>query len=912
LARSARPPVIRTPDQRLRVFVSSTMRELAAERAAVAEAVRALRLAPVLFELGARPHPPRDLYVAYVQQSDIFIGIYGREYGWVGPGMDISGIEDEYLLASGKPRLLYVKTVEARDERLKAMLERIASQADVSYKRFSTPEELAELVANDLALLLSERFQPTPLPATPHQEEEEGVGPLPAATLPAFTTRLIGREREVAEVAALLERDDVRLLTLTGPGGTGKTRLAVQGARELASRQPWPVHYVSLAAVREPSLVVSAIAGTLRVHESDARPLLELLQEYLRRRRLLLVLDNFEQVIGAGVHLAELLRCAPELKLLVTSREPLQVYGEREYPVSPLAVPDAGAGDQALADSPAVQLFLERALAVRPDLPQTSATLSTAARICARLDGLPLAIELAAAWVRFLSPETVLERLSDRLGLLTRGPRDLPERQRTMRAAIAWSYDLLGPPEQALFRRLSVFAGSFSLDAAEAIANPEGELGLDTLDGLASLASKNVLRTVDFPDGDLRFEMLALVRAFAAEKLTASGEMALLRDRHCQFFAHPVGDEDSSLIGVEARALVERSEQTYPNWREAISWGVQCLEAGREPPDGLETILVYLPFYWYLSGRLSEGRELAEGAVRAAQASGDQRVLASALGAAGAMALWQGDIAQARRYQEESLAIWRRLGTPVRLRQALMWFGQTAVNQGEAELARRALEEALALAEMESCPTPRLGIVLMHLGDAAMLQGEYQAAEEYFQRGLANQREVGAPWGVASLLNDLGEVARCRGDYPTARRYYQEALDIFSRMDSAGDVARCHHSLGYLALREGDVDQAQRLFATALDEFCDFSHRRGIAEAIQGLAGVAVARGAYRTAARLLGASQRMVAEVQAHPWPADRLERERDLRSLEEALGAGAIAEAMAQGQLLAPAEAIAEARRL
>ncbi len=910
MVRSVRSPIIRTPDQRLRVFVSSTMKELAAERAAVAEAVRALRLAPVLFELGARPHPTRDLYVAYLQQSDIFVGIYGREYGWVAPGMDISGIEDEYLLARDKPRLLYVKAVEGRDERLKAMLERIAAQGDVSYKRFSSAEELSELVANDLALLLSERFQSTPAQER-GREDEETPALAGAASLPAFATRLIGRERELGEIVALLEREDVRLLTLTGPGGTGKTRLAVQAAAEVAERHRWTVHFVSLAPVREPSLVVPTIAGALQVHESDARPLMELLRQHLRSRRALLVLDNFEQVIEAGVHLAELLRAVPPLKALVTSREPLQVYGEREYPVSPLPVPEAGADERALADSPAVQLFLERASAVRPDLPRTHDTLVTAARICGRLDGLPLAIELAAAWVRFLPPETVLERLSNRLDLLTRGPRDLPERQRTMRAAIAWSYDLLEPHEQALLQRLSVFAGSFTLEAAEAIANHEGELELDTLDGLASLASKNMLRVVDSGDGKPRFEMLALVRAFAAEKLSASGQMAGLRDRHSRFYARPAGDEDSALIGLDADAMVERSDRIYADWREAVSWGVQRLEEGHQPPPGLETLLVHLPYYWYLSGRLSEGRELSEGAVRAARGHADGRILASALSAAGAMALWQGDIAQARRYHDEAVCIWRRQGDPVRLRQALRWLGQTLINQGESHMAGDVLIEVLALLESESPPTPHLGIALMHLGDAALQQGQYEAAEAYFQRGLANQREMGSPWGVASLLNSLGETARCQGDYQTARRYYEEAVNIFRRMKSIADVARGQHSLGYVALRQGDLRLARERFCDALTEFRRLGHPRGLAEAVQGLAGVAAASGAWELAGRLLGASERMLAEVQAQAWPADRLERERDARSVERALGPAGLAEAIATGHRLSSEEAMDQACR-
>ena len=457
--------LIRTPDQRIRVFVSSTLRELAAERRAVRDAVSRLRLVPVMFELGARPHPPRQVYRAYLTQSQVFVGIYWQSYGWVAPGEQVSGLEDEYRLSAGMPRLIYVKTpAPKREAQLAAMLDRIETDDRITYQHFSDPAELQHLVENDLAVLLSERFAMASPGGVPEEAPLAGALPVPA-------TPLVGREQEAKAVADLVIREGVRLVTLTGPGGVGKTRLAVEAAGRLGAGFGAGVRFADLAGVGAAELVPAAVAAALELSTSGSRVVTDL-ESYLRARRLLLVLDNFEHVLGAAPLLAGLLGTAPGLVALVTSRTVLRLGGEHEFPVPALPFPEAGAEmDAAVAQTyAAVRLFVERAHAAAPGFELTDGNAAAVAEICARLDGLPLAIELAAAKVRLLPPQALLARLSDRMGLLTGGPRDLPERQQTLRSTLDWSFGLLPPAEQALLARLGVFADSFDLPAVEAVS----------------------------------------------------------------------------------------------------------------------------------------------------------------------------------------------------------------------------------------------------------------------------------------------------------------------------------------------------------------------------------------------------------------------------------------------------------
>src|SRR5215831_647681 len=415
--------VIRTPDQRVRVFVSSALRELAAERQAVRDAIAELRLVPVMFELGARPHPPQSVYRAYLDQSQVFVGIYWQSYGWVAPGEQISGLADEYLQSAGLPRLIYVKSpAPQRDPRLAEMLDRIRDDGDLSYQHFSDPARLRQLVADDLAVLLSDRF------ATAQAGDSEGAREEPAGTLPSAVTPLIGRKRDAEAARNLVLHDGARLVTFTGPGGVGKSRLALEVANLLSPQFNAGARLVDLAPIRAADLVTATIATGLGLRTSGG-PLVADVKTYLRERRLVLVLDNFEQVTAAAPVVAELLAAAPGLVTLVTSRAALRLNGEHEFVVAPLPTPPAGdMRPSALRPYASVRLFAERAHAVVPGFKLTRANAEAVAEICRRLDGLPLAIELAAARVRLLPPQALLARLDNRLNLLTNGARDLPGR----------------------------------------------------------------------------------------------------------------------------------------------------------------------------------------------------------------------------------------------------------------------------------------------------------------------------------------------------------------------------------------------------------------------------------------------------------------------------------------------------
>ena len=569
----AETDVIRTPDQRLRVFVSSTLQELAAERQAVRDAVTRLRLVPVMFELGARPHPPRQVYRSYLAQSQVFVGVYWQSYGWVAPGEQVSGLEDEYLLAAELPRLIYVKSPAAeRESRLAEMLTRIRDAGDVSYQRFSAAAELQRLVENDLAVLLSERFERAPA------RDGAADGASLAGAVPVPATPLVGRDDDVAAVGDLVRAEGVRLVTLTGPGGVGKSRLAVEVAQRVGAGFADGVRFVALGSVRAAELVTAAIAAALGLSTSGGALITDL-KSYLRARRLVLVLDNFEQVMGAAPLVAELLGAAPGVVALVTSRMVLRLSGEHEFPVPPLPVPPVGAGGDAaeVQRCASVRLFVQRAQAASADFELTSGNAGAVAEICRRLDGLPLAIELAAARVRLLPPQALLARLDDKIGLLTGGARDLPERQRTLRNTLDWSFGLLSAREQALFARLGVFAGTFDLPAAEAVgaagpADP-GRAG-HVMDTLGSLVDSSLVQP-QTRDGEPHFGLLQTIREYALERLRDGADWREAHDRHAAYFRALAEPAPAELQGPGQLAWLDRLETEHGNLGAAMSWLVE-------------------------------------------------------------------------------------------------------------------------------------------------------------------------------------------------------------------------------------------------------------------------------------------------------------------------------------------------
>ena len=597
-------PAIRTPDQRLRVFISSTIAELASERKSVARAIAAVGLTPVLFELGARPYPPRELYRAYLAQSDIFIGLYWQRYGWVGPDMDISGLEDEFRLSESIPRLLYVKTpAPDRESGLTAMIDEIKAKGTESYRTFKTTRELGRLVRDDLAVLLSERFaariEPIPSAAP---SAEPSIKARRTRSVPMPSTSLIGRDDDIAEILELLEAPENRLIVLTGPGGIGKTRLAIAVADRLEDSYPPGAIFLSLDSIARPELAMRRIAAAVGATLEGARDPVDVVAEYVADTPTMLVLDGLEQVTEIATELDQLLMRCPGLRIIATSRTVLRIRAERDYPVDPLTVPRFSERPalEELASLPAVRLFVDRAKAVRYDFALTEDNAIAVAEICRRLDGLPLAIELAAARTRLLEPAEVLQRLSGSLDALGTGPVDLPERQRTLRATVEWSVGLLNADEHQMLSTLSSFVDGWTVDAAVQVSGLDEVRVLDLIDGLAG----HSLVTVDVAHGSPRFGMLTSVHEMAAERLAAQEDAAHVARRHAEYFRNLV--EAFEWPAERQTAWAERLRPEEGNLRAVVVWHLA------HDISPLPHMFRILWLFWQLSDHMPEGRAWIE------------------------------------------------------------------------------------------------------------------------------------------------------------------------------------------------------------------------------------------------------------------------------------------------------------
>jgi predicted ATPase/class 3 adenylate cyclase len=787
-------------------------------------------------------------------------------------------------------------------------------------KDFDRPEQVYQLIVPDLE---SEFPQPRTLESRPNN-------------LTAPPTPLIGRDAEVTDARDALRRPEVRLLTLTGPAGTGKTRVGLQVAAELLEDFVDGVFFIALTAVSEPAMVAAAVAQVLGLREIEGRPLVESLKDAVRDRQLLLVLDNFEQVLGAAPFLVELLAACPRLKLLVTSRAVLRVRGEREFPLPPLALPRIGHRGQstghrepvregiggvaareapsedvvaAVMQSPAVQLFIERALDVRPEFTVASETAPVIAEICARLDGLPLAIELAAARCKLLPPHALLARLENRLEVLTAGARDLPPRQQTLRGAIAWSYDLLGPGEQALFRRLAVFVGGCTLATASAVAGGGGSAPAESpgdeeiLDLVGSLVDNSLLRQETRGDGEPRFVMLETIREFALERLAESEELDTARQRHALHYLALAETGEPELQGAAQGIWLARLEAEHDNLRAALGWCRECREA-----EVALRLAGALSRFWNLRGYVGEGRAWLEGALALPGAEKRTPVRAKALTRAAASARRQGDYARARALLEESLDIWPETGDRRGLAYALHGMGQVALHQGDYAVARSMLKDSVALFR-EVDDTWGLTGALGNLGDVALSQGNYTAAGATYKEVLATSRRSGFTGRIAAALSDLGELRRLQGDHERAASLYQESLALARQLGNKVSVANALHNLGHVAHHERADATAAARFLDSMALFRHLGDKRGMAACMAGLAGVAASQGKAIRAIRLLGAAEAVWEAIDARMPAPDRAEFEHNVAVARAQLDDAGFEGAWAAGRELSLEEAVAEA---
>jgi predicted ATPase/class 3 adenylate cyclase/Tfp pilus assembly protein PilF len=767
--------------------------------------------------------------------------------------------------------------------------------------------------------------------------------------LPPQLTPFIGREALVAEIRGRLDQPGVRLLTLTGPGGAGKTRLALHVAAELVETYPDGVWFVPLAPVASATLVAATIATALGIRETAAGTIEATLRAYLRPRRLLLVLDNFEHVVSASPLIADLLSHCPDIQVLATSRAPLHISGEHELPIPSLELPSLGRPlrlDDALA-SEAVRLFVDRARAVQHHFALSEENAETIVAICRRLDGLPLAIELAASRVRLLPPKAILARLDSRLTLLTGGGRDRPERQQTLRGAIAWSHDLLDRSEQTLFRRLAVFAGGWSFEAAEAVVDFGSDPPLSVFDGLDALHNASLIRLQESMDRDAaadpRFAMLQTINEFATEQLVASGELARVKENHAAWFVDLAIAAEPHLPGPLAVSWLDRLESDHDNLRAALDW-----LGGQGDSERAVTLAAAMWRFWWLRGHISEGRRRLETAL-AADGSAVAAARATALDGAGVLAETQGDYDRAEALHREALALSRERDDTTGIARALGNLGVVAFDRSDDDQATALLEESLALAR-EIGDQLLVATALNDLGAVAYERGDLDRAEPLYQESLNLRRKAGSGSEIARALNNLGGVAFARGNFDRACQLFAESLSLYRVAGDGWGAAGALLGLAVANHRQGDAPRAVALleeslslfgevgdrrnaalaalnladalrdtddltdagvhYRDALVEFAAVEDRSRVAEVLRGLGSVLVRQGEFRRAATLFGAASNVTPDEKPHSGEAysDIATQEADRDTIRRALGEDALTAAWEGGRAL-PLEAAVQA---
>jgi predicted ATPase/DNA-binding XRE family transcriptional regulator len=722
------------------------------------------------------------------------------------------------------------------------------------------------------------------------------------ANLPSQLTPFVGREREVEEVCQRLLRPDVRLLTLTGPGGVGKTRLGLQVAEQVLEQFADGVCFVALTSISEPALVPSAIAQALQVKQGAGQSVAEALVQYLRERQLLLVLDNFERLLEAGPLLAQLLAACPRLKVLVTSRVVLHLQGEHNYEVPTLRLPLAGHRPslEQLARYEGIRLFVERARAANSEFRVTTENAPAVIELCRRLDGLPLAIELAAARVRLLYPEAMLTRLGNRLALLTGGARDLPDRQRTLRATLDWSYDFLGMGERLLFARLAVFVGGWTLEAAEAVCDTEDET--EVLQHVSALVDKSLVQQQASIWQEARFTMLETVREYALERLEESGESERLRRRHATYFLELTEAAERASQGPLQGVWLDRLEAEYDNLRGALAWS---LTPQGDAEIGLQ-LTGALSHFWYVRGHHSESRMWLQNALE--QGSGSTAARARVLVGAGRLDWFQGELARSKVLLEESLTLYQDLGDDAGAAWALLCLGRTEISRGNHGRGEALVEESLALLRQQG-KLWEISRALLALGAGALFEDDVDRATAKFEESLAICQDLENAEGVALSLLYLGRAAHMRGEDARSNTLLQESLALFKDLGDSRGVAEVLLELGRVAHAQGNDTRAVSLCRESLILSRNLDDKSHMAFCLAALAGVIQSAGQATRAARLFGAAEMLLQSLDAVLDPTGRLVYDSDLAATRLQLGEAAFEEARAEGRAMTIEQAVAHA---
>ena len=738
--------------------------------------------------------------------------------------------------------------------------------------------------------------------------------------LPVMPTPLIGREQEIAAVQHLLRSQEVRLLTLTGPGGTGKTRLSVHVAAELSDQFPDGVFFVTLAAISDADLVVPTLAKVLGIREGGSRPLLESLKEHLQQKQVLLLLDNFEQVARAALQIEDLLLACLHIKVLITSRALLHLQTEHVFSVPPLALPDIThlPKSKALEQYASIALFVQRAQAIQHTFQISQSNARAIAEICVRLDGLPLAIELAAARIRLLPPQALLARLSKSLQVLTGGAQTLPVRQQTLRNTIQWSYDLLDIQEQQLFRRLSVFVGGWTLEAAEAVVNSGQQAnfdGLPVLDEIASLLDKSLLLQVALDDEEPRLIMLETIRAFGREFLEARGEMEATQQAHAAYYLALAEEAEAQLGGPQLVAWLDRLEREHDNLWAALHWFLEQGKAsggisGTDEGHNIEMALrmsAALERFWVVRGHRSEGRRFLEQALARNQGVA-MPVRAKALITAARLAFSQSDYERGETLAREGLALFRELADIRGIALSLDRLGMAAWRRGDFAAARSLMEEDLSLFRKLG-DKERVAWSLFTLGLLNSKQGEYARAQTLFEESLAMHREFGNKRGVAAALNQLaGGKLVTQSDSASARSLLEEALTLNREIGDKEGIAVSSSLLAELALSQNDVVTARSLAEESLILYREMEYRKGTAESLSLLARIATVRGDYSSARALCNECLAIAKELGDRELLASGLERLAGVIAAQES-GGTSTQRALWAAKLWGAAESLREA---